>query len=86
MVKAFWYNFVRGQRQEEEKSKGLPSPVIEENEKVTKAQTALADATPVPMKPIAEQVFDTQPAAEDPSRSAYREKCKYWRRDAHALW
>jgi hypothetical protein len=67
--------------QEEEISKELPSPVIEENEKVIDASGSAndCDATnPIRLSPP--KPDNARVSAEHPSRSAYRERCMYWRR------
>jgi hypothetical protein len=70
--------------QEEEISKELPSPVIEENEKVIDASGSAndCDATnPIRLSPP--KPDNARVSAEHPSRSAYRERCMYWRRYTH---
>jgi len=71
--------------QEEEKSKELPSPVIEGNENVPGASSTASDRdSPNATNPTISRApasANARPSAEDdPARSAYREKCMYWRR------
>jgi hypothetical protein len=73
--------------QEGERKRELPSPVFEENEKVKGASSPVSDCDATnPIRPSPPKPDNTRVTVEDPSRSAYREKCKYWRRHAHATW
>ena len=76
---------VWGRDWEEEKKKELPSPVIKGNEKVI----ASGPANDCGANNATNSTISRAPArasAEDPARSAYRERCMYWRRYTHALW
>jgi hypothetical protein len=60
------------------KSKELPSPGIKGNEKVIGASSPASDCdSPNAINPT---ISRAPVSAEDPARSAYREKCMYWRR------
>ena len=67
------------------KSKELPSPVIEKNEKVPAASSPAMDCdSPNVTNPTISRApasANACPSAgDDSARSAYREKCMYWRR------
>lgn len=65
--------------QEEERSKKLPSPVIKEKV-IASGPASDCDATnPIHLSPPKPDNARGV-TAEDPSRSAYRERCMYWRR------
>ena len=71
--------------QEKEKSKELPSLVIERNDNVRGASSPASDCdSPNATNPTISRApasAKARPSAEDnPARSAYREKCMYWRR------
>jgi hypothetical protein len=69
---------------EQEKSKELPSPGIKGNEKVIGASSPASDCdSPNAINPT---ISRAPASAEDPARSAYRERCMYWRRYTHASW
>ena len=68
------------------KSKELPSPVIEKNEKVPGASSPAMDCdSPNATKPTISRAPASADALaeDDPARSAYRERCMYWRRYTH---
>ena len=67
------------------KVKELPSPVIEKNEKVPGASSPAMDCdSPNATNPTISRApasANARPSAgDDSARSAYREKCMYWRR------